>query len=204
MRRFVPSPTPTHHPDTFSGSPVDSAPLEREAPFRPAPPGTVAKGPPPSTAVPRAVPLDHRLPVHRNKVGRITEHAAELSADLREWVELRVQLLKKEVEERIEGRLSAVKGLAIVGVVAAIAGLFALVTLAIGLGAAFGGRYWLGFLIVTLLLAAVAFVAKVKLAPGPIRVEQEKTTGKIKISHEETPAEHEAKTNADTPPTLTS
>jgi hypothetical protein len=139
--------------------------------------------------------VDHRLPAHRNKAERVTDHLAGLSEDLREWVELRIQLIRKEIEEKIEGRLSTVKGIVAVGVVAAITALFALVTLAVGIGALAGGRYWLGFLVVTLLLAVVTYVLKRTMAPGAIHIEREKSTGKIKVSHDETPAEHEQKRN---------
>lgn len=178
--------------------PTSSAPLERESPLRvtgtraPDLPAPIREPAIPDPARAPA-PLDHRLPAHRTKVTRVADELAGLSEDLRDWVELRVQLIKAEIQEKIDGRLSAVKGLAVFGVIAAITGLFGLVTLAVGLGAAFGGRYWLGFLIVNLLLAIGAAVSKRMLAPGAIHVEREKATGKLKISHEETPAQAEAK-----------
>src|SRR5690606_7292675 len=56
-----------------------------------------------------------RLPAHRGKAGRVSDHASGLVNDVKEWAELRIELVKKEVERRIEGRLSTVKNQAIVG-----------------------------------------------------------------------------------------
>ena len=183
---------------TITTSPTASAPLERESPLRvrrPEPSNLPAPIREPAIPDPERPPLgvEHRLPPHRPKVTRVADELAGLSEDLREWVELRIHLVRAEIQERINGQLSSVKGMAVFGVVAAIAALFGLVTLAVGLGAAFGGRYWLGFLFVTVLLLIVAFAAKRYFAPGKIHVEREKATGKLKISHEETPAQHEAK-----------
>lgn len=103
------------------------------------------------------------LPPHRDKLERVTDHVAAISADLREWVELRIALVKRQVEgvvgllERVQHLVEAAK-LAVPGVVLILIGLmFLLVTLALGIGAALGS-YWLGFLIVTVLLLAVGGV----------------------------------------------
>ena len=190
-----------------TSSPVDTAPLERESPLRVTaePPTTTLPAPIYEPAIPDPTvppaPVSHRLPAHRNKVERVTDHLAGLSEDLREWVELRIQLIRKEIEEKIEGRLSSVKGLAIVGALAAVTALFGLVTLAIGIGAA-TGHYWIGFLSVFVVLVLFTWLAKRKFAPGAIRVEHEKATGKLKIAHEETPAEHETKTATSSPDAL--
>jgi hypothetical protein len=189
---------PTSRSYARTTSPVDAAPLEREAPIRiVAEPRTTTLPAPiyepaiPDPAVPPA-PVERRLPVHRNKAERVTEHLAGLSEDLREWVELRIRLVKAEVETLIDSRVGAMRGLLVFGVTASITGLFALVTLAIGLGALFGGRYWLGFLLVNLVLLIVTLVVKRKFAPGKLRMERSKATGTLKVSHEKTPAQNEA------------
>ena len=99
------------------------------------------------------------LPPHRDKLERVTDHVAALSADLREWVELRMALVKRQVEgvvgivERLQHLAEAAK-LAVPGALLVILGLlFLLVTIALGLGAALGS-YWLGFAIVTAILLA--------------------------------------------------
>lgn len=106
------------------------------------------------------------LPPHVGKAGRIGDHLAALSADLREWTELRIALVQRKVEgvvgifERVQHFLPALKFYVPAAVLALVGALFVLVTLAIGLGALLNA-YWAGFLIVTLLLlftAAVLFV----------------------------------------------
>ena len=112
-----------------------------------------------------AVPIseEFQLPPHQSKVERIGDHVAALSADLREWTELRIALVQRKVEgvvgifERIQHFLPALKFYVPAAVLLLIGALFVLVTLAIGLGALIGA-YWAGFLIVTVLLLAVAGV----------------------------------------------
>ena len=137
-------------------------------------------------------PVSHRLPEHKGKLARITDDLGGLSEDLREWVELKVQLVRSEIEAFIDSRVGALRGLAVFGIAAAITALFGLVTLAVGLGALFGGRYWLGFLIVNLILAIGTWIVKREFAPGKMHVERSKATGTLKISHDKTPAQKEA------------
>ena len=106
------------------------------------------------------VPESRQLPPHQTKTERIGSHVAALSADLREYVELRVALVQRKVEgvigivERLQHLASTFK-FAVPGALLVILGLlFLLVTLAIGLGALLGS-YWGGFAIVTGTLIAV-------------------------------------------------
>lgn len=124
-----------------------------------------------------------RLPAHRGKAGRVSDHASGLVNDVKEWAELRIELVKKEVERRIEGRLSTVKNQAIVGGLAAVTGYFALFTIAFALGALLGHPAW-GFLILTVLLAVGTLVAKRKLMPGKVSVQHSKKTGKVEVRHD--------------------
>lgn len=175
MDRPLPPPRPVDVPD---------APLPRDPAPAPVPPPTVPlpAAPPPVnplrsdlSALPvdpppvrvdpvaRIAPESHMLPPHVGKAGRIGDHLAALSADLREWTELQIALVQRKVEgvvgifERIQHLLPALKFYIPAAVLAVVGALFVLVTLAIGLGALIGA-YWAGFLIVTLLLLLVAGV----------------------------------------------
>lgn len=106
------------------------------------------------------VPTTLQLPPHRDKAGRVADHVAALSADMRAWTELQIALLWRKVEgvvgifERIQHLVPALK-LYVPGALLVVVGLFfLLVTAALGVGALVGS-YWLGFLIVTLVLFAV-------------------------------------------------
>ncbi len=121
----------------------------------------------------RRVDTSHQLPPHRGKVARVSDHLAAISADAREWVELRIDLVKAEVTEKIDETKSSVERKAIgyglfagAGVVALYALGFLLAMMAVGIGWAFAGSdgsdvlrplFW-GLLVVTLLLFTVAGV----------------------------------------------
>ena len=108
-------------------------------------------------------PESRMLPPHVGKAGRIGDHLAALSADLREWTELRIALVQRKVEgvvgifERVQHFVPALKFYVPAAVLALVGALFVLVTLAIGLGALLDA-YWAGFLIVTLTLLFTAAV----------------------------------------------
>lgn len=112
------------------------------------------------------VETTHQLPPHRTQAGRVADHLAAISADLREWTELRIALLWRKVEgvvgifERIQHLVPALKLFVPAAVLGVFGLMFLLVTLAIGLGA-LTGQMWLGFLIVTLLLLIPAGVLAV-------------------------------------------
>lgn len=109
------------------------------------------------------VPTSHQLPPHRTQVGRVADHLAALSADLREWTELRIALVQRKVEgvvgivERLQHYVEAAKFFAPAVLLGLVGLVFVFVTLAIGLGTLLG-QLWLGFLVVTVLLLAVASV----------------------------------------------
>lgn len=111
-------------------------------------------------------PLERRLPAHRGKLGRIGDELTGLGEDLKEWVELRIELARTEIEEQIAYRVGQAKQGVAAGLFAVLGALFALVTLAIGLGWLLGHAFW-GFLIVTLLLFAAAGVLYARLRPTP-------------------------------------
>lgn len=96
------------------------------------------------------------------KLGRIAGHTQGLVEDLREWIDLRIDLAILEMEERVDRLRNEVAlglTLAFFGFFAA---MFVLTTTAIGLGWLLGHPFW-GFLIVTVvLLLVVAALARAR------------------------------------------
>lgn len=106
-------------------------------------------------------PESRQLPPHRGKVTRITDHVASLSTDIREWAELRIDLVKAEIQEKVDEVKATLKRkgigiafLAVAGVLALYGLGFLLAALAWGL-AALTGSIWLGMLLTALLLFIV-------------------------------------------------
>jgi hypothetical protein len=101
------------------------------------------------------------------RLGRIAGHTRGLVDDLREWIDLRLDLAILELEERVDELRNEVAlglTLAFFGFFAA---LFVFVTVALGLGWALGHPFW-GFLIVSValvLLVSVLVRARPDLAP---------------------------------------
>ena len=88
------------------------------------------------------------------KLGRIAGHTQGLFEDLREWMDLRIDLAILEVEEKVD----ALRNEVALGLTIAFFGFFAaffvFTTAALGLGWLLGHPFW-GFLIVSALLLAV-------------------------------------------------
>lgn len=94
------------------------------------------------------------------KLGRIAGHTQGLVEDLREWIDLRIDLAILEVEEKVdELRNEVALGLTL-AFFGFFASLFVFTTAAIGLGWLLGHPFW-GFLIVTgvLLLVVIALAS---------------------------------------------
>jgi hypothetical protein len=88
------------------------------------------------------------------KLGRIAGHTRGLVEDLREWMDLRIDLAILEVEEKVDdlrNELALGLTLAFFGFFSA---LFVFTTTALGLGWLLGHPFW-GFLIVTVVLVSV-------------------------------------------------
>ncbi len=118
-------------------------------------------------ALPRRkeAPPERQLPSGRNKVERISEQTKGLFEDFTSWVELRLKLFQAEVQEKVEKKVNAAIIKISPFVAAAIAGFFALITLALFIGWWLGHPAW-GFLCITLifvLLTAVLLVRKNRL-----------------------------------------
>ena len=106
-------------------------------------------------------------PPKGGKLSRIASHTQGVVEDLRDWIDLRLDLAVLELEEKANG----LKNQAGQGIVLALLGfftlLFALVTAALGLGWALGHPFW-GFLIVFAVLAlATAGFAQARPQMGP-------------------------------------
>jgi uncharacterized membrane protein YqjE len=93
------------------------------------------------------------------KVQRITEQTQGLVDDLKEWVDLRIELVRIDVEEQIEAQANQVALGVILAGLGLLAVLFGLTALGFGLGALFGHPGW-GFLAVTVLLVLLAVIIR--------------------------------------------
>ena len=137
--------------------PLDPAPLGSTLPV------PVSQPSPTLDPTARVLPESHQLPPHQNKLDRVTGHLASLSADLREYVELRIALVQRKVEgvvgqfERFQHYLDAAPFFAAAAFLGVVGLVFVFITLALIIGAAIGS-YWAGFLITTLLVLAGAGV----------------------------------------------
>lgn len=107
------------------------------------------------SAVEETQPVQRQLPPGGHKIERMANETKALVQDMTDWVELKMKLTQLEIEQKIDERVNRIALNVIVGVAGALGGVFALVTLALALGAWLGHPAW-GFLIVTVLLFAVA------------------------------------------------
>jgi len=127
------------------------------------PPGTDAdRGP--------GGPVARSRPSKGGALKRISEETRGIVLDLREWIDLRLDLVVRELNDSLDDAASQ----AVFGVILALlgffTGLFGLTALAIGLGWALGHPFW-GFLIVFGILAIATFVVMVVMRRHPIVVE---------------------------------
>jgi len=88
------------------------------------------------------------------KVQRIAAHTQGLFEDLREWIDLRIDLAILEVEERIDETKNNIALGLVLAVFGFFAALFTLATVAIGVGWLLGHPFW-GFLAVTMALILI-------------------------------------------------
>ena len=88
------------------------------------------------------------------RLGRIAGHTQGLVEDLREWIDLRLDLAILELEERVDELRNEVALGLLLAFLGFFAALFAFTTVALGLGWLLGHPFW-GFLIVTVALFGV-------------------------------------------------
>lgn len=97
------------------------------------------------------------FPQGSSKVERISKQTKGLVEDVRTWVDLKMQFTQLDLEDRVDKKVNeAAKG-AMVGAVALIAGVFVLLTAALGFGQVFDSTF-LGFLAVTGFIVLVLVV----------------------------------------------
>ena len=94
-------------------------------------------------------------PDEQGKVNRMVHYSRDLTESLKNWVELRIDLARVQIEDEINARLRSALEFILVGV----AVLFLLIALALGLGAWIGHPAW-GFLAVGLGLVLGAGIIK--------------------------------------------
>ena len=117
---------------------------------------------------------DRQLPSGANKVERIAQHTKGLVSDLTEWVELKMELVQLEVEEKVEQKINQAVVGGVLALMALLVLVFGLVALALGLGAWLGHPAW-GFLMVTILLALITVIL-LKLRPRLIQIGKPSST----------------------------
>lgn len=91
------------------------------------------------------------------RLDRIADQTRGLIEDIKEWIDLKVQLVQIELEERFESLANQILATLLVIVLAATTALFALIAGALAIGNWLGDPLW-GFLIVTGVLALVTVV----------------------------------------------
>lgn len=89
----------------------------------------------PQEMLPEIIPPPGKVEVdgsenNRGFLSRIQNRASDGFEGLKEWVELRIELVRTEVETVVDSKLSEVKAIALVGVFAGTAVFFLLMTLA--------------------------------------------------------------------------
>ena len=90
---------------------------------------------------------------------KITDRTKNLFEDLTSWFELKVQYIILDYQEQITKKAKNIAYEAVAMTILAIAGLFALISLALGLGVLLTHPAW-GFLAVTVLLVLIAFIVR--------------------------------------------
>lgn len=114
----------------------------------PLPPVPDLDPPPPPVPPPARIALPNGIPSappSTSRVERITDHLSALSVDLREWVELRIELAKAEVRETVDDVKGKAKRKGVTIGLVAVAALLALYGLGFVFGAISAGfAEWLG------------------------------------------------------------
>ena len=92
-------------------------------------------------------------------MGRIAQESRGLVDDLCEWVDLRIQLIQMDVEERIEKVANELMSMMVILVMALFTVVFLLHGVAVWIGSVLGGTHW-GYLIVGTLLGFVTWAVR--------------------------------------------
>jgi hypothetical protein len=94
-----------------------------------------------------------------SRIDRIADQTRGLIEDVKEWIDLRVQLIQLEVEDRFETVANQLLSTMLVIVLAFTTLIFALIAASLGIGKLLGDPLW-GFLATTLVLAAATIVVR--------------------------------------------
>ena len=95
------------------------------------------------------------------RIDRIADQTRGLIDDIKDWIDLKVQLVQLDLEERFESMANQILATIIVIVLAFITILFALIAGSLALGNWLGDPLW-GFLIVTGLLALITLIVHIR------------------------------------------
>lgn len=131
------------------------------------------------------------------RMERIANHAQGMVADLRRWVDLRIDLAVLDLEAKLDERLNAVAVGIIMAVFGGLAAFFTLVTIALGLGWLLGHPFW-GFLIVTIGLGTTAAIVR-RTQPTIVRTELYRQWKKAQAEAEAAPSDAPSDAAPDSP-----
>ncbi len=92
--------------------------------------------------------VDESVPDGQGRLDRIADQTKGLVDDIKEWIDLKVQLVQMDLEEKFETMANQVLSTFVVILLAGVTVLFALVAASLGLGGWLGHPAW-GFLAVT-------------------------------------------------------
>ncbi len=106
-------------------------------------------------------PSRRLLPSGQNKVERISSQTKGLFSDFSSWLELRLKLFQVELQDKIQAKVNESVIKVAPFAAGAIAGMFALVTIALFIGWWLGHPAW-GFLVVTAILLLITGILLAK------------------------------------------
>ena len=110
------------------------------------------------------------------KLGTIVQETRGLVTDLKDWVDIRVQLFQVEIEERIEDAVGKVLSIVAVGVLFLFTAFFLLIASAEALGSWIGHTAW-GYLVVGVTLGLITLIVHIT-RPRSYKKKNEKAPGK--------------------------
>ncbi|GMQ82491.1 MAG: hypothetical protein BMS9Abin05_1945 [Rhodothermia bacterium] len=116
-----------------------------------------------------APPQETQSPPEGGRMDRIADQTRGLIDDIKEWIDLKVQLVQLELEERFESLANHIVATLLVIVLAFTTVLFALIAAALAIGNWLGDPLW-GFLIVTgglALITVIVHLIKPKFIKAP-------------------------------------
>jgi len=111
----------------------------------------------------------------KGRLGQFASESRELIEDLREWVDLRVELVQVDIEERIQAVANQMAAMLIATVFGLFTALFLLHGLSVLIGNALGNEAW-GYLIIAAVLGVVTLVVHLA-KPTLIRRPSKEATG---------------------------